>query len=86
MRWSEVLIGELVLREKGHEMEQIETVSRQRIGRVPPSAQMPHEAGDYGNGPIVIIQKLKGHVMVTTGLDTAYSHVSLAPSVWDTCC
>src|SRR5260370_42028573 len=79
MRWGEVLIGELVLREKGHEMEQIEAVSRQRIGRVASSVQMPHEAGDDGNGPIVIVQKLKGHVMVTSGLDTVYSHVSLAP-------
>src|SRR5260370_38034333 len=79
MRWGEVLIGELVLREKGHEMEQIEAVSRQRIGRGASSAQMPHEAGDDGNGPIVIVQKLKGKEMVTSGLDTVYSHVSLAP-------
>ena len=79
MRWGEVLIGELVLREKGHEMEQIEAVSRQRIGRVASSAQMPHEAGDNGNGPIVIVQELKGHVMVATGWDTVYSQVSLAP-------
>ncbi len=79
MCWGEVLIGKLVLPKKGHEMQQVVRIRGKRIGRVASRAQMPHEAGDDGNGPIVIAQKLKGHVMVATGLDTVYSHVSLAP-------
>src|SRR5260370_13346391 len=81
MRWSKLLIGELLLFEKGHEVQQIENIGRQRIGRVPTGTQLTHKAGHNGNRLIVLIEEFKRDVILVTQLDTVYSHGSLAPSV-----
>jgi hypothetical protein len=63
MPWRKVEIGELLLLEKGHEMQQIVDVGRQRVGRTSPSTQVPQEANYSGNGLAVIIKQLRGFVM-----------------------
>src|SRR5712692_7627497 len=81
MPWSKVEIGELLLLEKGHEMQQIVGVGRQRVGRTPPSTQVPQEASYNGNGLAVIIEQFKGFVMVIVLADMVDAHGSLAPSL-----
>src|SRR6266700_981487 len=81
MPWRKVKIGELLLLEKGHEMQQIIGVGRQRVGRTPPSTQVPQEASDNGNGLAVIIEQFKGFVVVIIPADMVDSHGSLAPSL-----
>src|SRR5260370_17123398 len=81
MLWRKVEIGELLFFEKGHEMQQIIGVSRQRVGRTPPSTQVPQEASYNGNGLAVIIEQFKGFVMVTVLADMVDAHCSLAPSL-----
>src|SRR5712692_2931498 len=81
MPWSKVEIGELLLLEKGHEMQQIVGVGRQRVGRTPPSTQVPQEASCNGNGLAVIIEQFKGFVMVIVLADMVDAHGSLAPSL-----
>src|SRR5260370_21647481 len=77
MSWSKVKIGELLLLEKGHEMQQIVGVGRQRIGRTPTSTKVLQEACDTWNGLVVIIEQLKGFVIVFA--DMVDAHGSLAP-------
>src|SRR5260370_21404386 len=79
MLWRKVEIGELLFFEKGHEMQQIVGVGRQRVGRTPPSTQLPQEASDNGNGLAVITEQFKGFVMVLA--DMVDAHGSLAPSL-----
>src|SRR5438105_7114402 len=79
MTWRKVKIGELLLLEKGHEMQQIIGVGRQRVGRTPPSTQVPQKASDNGNGLAVIIKQFKGFVMDIVPADMVDSHGSLAP-------
>src|SRR6266699_3630628 len=79
MPWRKVKIGELLLLEKGHEMQQIIGVGRQRVGRTPPSTQVPQKASDNGNGLAVIIKQFKGFVMDIVPADMVDSHGSLAP-------
>src|SRR6266699_6608932 len=74
-----VKIGELLFFEKGHEMQQIVGVGRQRVGRTPPSTQLPQEASDNGNGLAVIAEQFKGFVMVLADMVDAQG--SLAPSL-----
>src|SRR5712692_4677135 len=81
MPWSKVEIGELLLLEKGHEMQQIVGVGRQRVGRTPPSTQLSQEARYNRNGLAVIIEQFKGFVMVIIPADMVDSHGSLAPSL-----
>jgi hypothetical protein len=81
MLWRKVEIGELLFFEKGHEMQQIIGVSRQCVGRTPPSTQLPQDASDNGNGLAVIIEQFKGFVMVIVPADMGDSHGSLAPSL-----
>src|SRR5712692_160704 len=81
MPWSKVEIGELLLLEKGHEMQQIVGVGRERVGRTPPSTQLPQEARYNRNGLAVIIEQFKGFVMVMVPADMVDSHGSLAPSL-----
>jgi hypothetical protein len=81
MPWRKVKIGEQLLLEKGHEMQQIVGVGRQRVGRTPPSTQVTQEASDNGNGLAVIIKQFKGFVMDMVAADMVDSHGSLAPSV-----
>src|SRR5205807_10418495 len=71
--------AELLLLEKGHEMQQIIGVGRQRVGRTPPSTQVPQKASDNGNGLAVIIKQFKGFVMDIVPADMVDSHGSLAP-------
>src|SRR6266699_795587 len=79
MPWRKVKVGELLLLEKGHEMQQIIGVGRQRVGRTPPSTQVPQKASDNGNGLAVIIKQFKGFVMDIVPADMVDSHGSLAP-------
>ncbi len=81
MPWRKVEIGELLLLEEGHEMQQIVSVGRQRIGRTPPSTQVSQEASYNGNGLAVIIEQFKGFVMDIVPADMVDSHGSLAPSL-----
>src|SRR6266700_7666116 len=81
MPWRKVEIGELPLLEKDNEMQQIIGVGRQRVGRTPPSTQVPQEASDNGNGLAVIIEQFKGFVVVIIPADMVASHGSLAPSL-----
>src|SRR3989442_2479394 len=81
MPWSKVEIGELLLLEKGHEMQQIVGVGRQRVGRTPPSTQVAQEASDNGNGQAIIIEQFKGFIMVIVPADMVDSHGSRAPSI-----
>src|SRR5258708_12628922 len=81
MLWRKVEIGELLFFEKGHEMQQIIGVGRQRVRRTPPSTQLSQEASDNGNGLAVIIEQFKGFVMVIVPADMGDSHGSLAPSL-----
>src|SRR5258708_3897942 len=81
MRWAKLLVGESLFLEKRHEMQQVEAVSRERVGRTPSGAQVPHEARDDGNGGIVFIEEDVRNVLFIVELNTLDSHGSLAPSV-----
>ncbi len=46
-------------------MQQIIGLGRQRVGRTPPRPQMTQEASNGRNGVIVIVEQLKGFILVT---------------------
>src|SRR5260370_15038810 len=81
MSWRKLLIRELLLLEEGHEMQQVEAVSRQRVRGVVTSAQMPHEARDDFDRLTCVIEELKGHFSGCLKQNTLDFHRSLAPFV-----
>jgi hypothetical protein len=80
VRWNKLLIGEMVLFEKSHEVQQIESVGREGVGRAPTSSEVPHEARDGENGLLVLIKQLKRDIIDTTQLDTLDSQWSRRPA------
>src|SRR5581483_763068 len=79
MSWRKVEIGELLLLEKGHEMQQIIGVGRQRVGRTSPRTQVPQETRNNGNGLAVVIEQFKGSLVVVALLNALDSHRWFSP-------
>jgi RNA polymerase sigma factor (sigma-70 family) len=79
MGWGEVLVGQLLILEKLHEMQQVESVGRQGIGRASTGGKVAHEARNNGNRLVRVIKKVKGELMVQIAWNTLHTHTQLAP-------
>ncbi|GAC1633515.1 MAG: hypothetical protein NVS4B9_26010 [Ktedonobacteraceae bacterium] len=55
MWWSKLQVGERLLLEKGHEMQQIVNVSRKGIGGTPACGEMPYEVRNNGDRLVIVV-------------------------------